>query len=274
LLLLADGFNSENIGTFEQAVCDFSERVKTSGWYGDYGGLCVWSAPLLTPNSGRRLFVCPSVQNPAPPPWTQFEAAYSDSDGTCDYLAGSDSLVLGAVKQIQFPATVTPHKTLVIVNYGLFGGGKQSGSVAWTSLAPGLFESTGLHELGHLLGLSDEYEQPCDDPEGSSGDLCLPNISSSPVMPRWKPLFSPTGLPTYVVKKKSKKPCEASLKPKLRPAVGAWQGGYSTHRRYYRPSENCRMRVVTDDFCAVCTEFLRWRLLPGGSPNPLNGGCA
>jgi hypothetical protein len=154
-------------------------------------------------------------------------------------------------------ASVVPFDAvLVISNTDRYGG--MAIHVATVTTPPDVrhqdpWEDTGVHELGHILGLlGDEYV----------GDACirsdalgLPrNITDDPEDPPWAGWIErDTPLPT---------PGTSEWKD----AVGAFEGGYNCPE-LYRPQRDCKMRnSAVDEFCSVCTEMIVRRLFRFADP--------
>ncbi|MDP2307111.1 MAG: M64 family metallopeptidase [Pseudomonadota bacterium] len=119
------------------------------------------------------------------------------------------------------------------------------GSSDWTS--------TGVHELGHTLGLlGDEYES---DACIRSDALGLPeNVTDAPSAPPWAAwIDAETPLPT---------PDDGGWEEK----VGAFEGAWNCPS-LYRPAHSCKMRGSSyDAFCPVCAELLARRLFRYSDP--------
>lgn len=113
--------------------------------------------------------------------------------------------------------------------------------------------STGVHELGHTLGLlGDEYMS---DACVRSGALGLPdNIAEDPEAPPWSAwIEADTPLPT---------PDESAW----RGVVGAFEEAWNCED-LYRPERRCVMRGdPSAGFCAVCGELLTRRIFRFGDP--------
>jgi hypothetical protein len=145
--------------------------------------------------------------------------------------------------------------SLILIDSVIRGGaGGQPGYSAWTSItgAPGEhWEAVGLHEIGHGLGLADEY---LDDQRAQEWPAHLePNISQNAV---------PSGAPWGTRATVGDTPAPtAALQHAALPngTIGTFQGA-----RYradlYRSSETCLMRQTAAQFCPVCVAHIRKQL--------------
>ena len=156
-------------------------------------------------------------------------------------------------KSLLAPWTGDARVSLILINSTKRGGaGGQPGYSAWTSIAPApgeRWENVCLHEVGHGLGLADEYLQ---DPAPTEPPAILePNVSRSPI-----PSETPWGdfpdvlpdvpAPSFTIAGQSSASADA---------IGTFQGA-----RYkpnlYRASRDCLMRDTRLTFCAVCQKHI------------------
>ncbi|MBL0743438.1 M64 family metallopeptidase [Chryseolinea lacunae] len=135
----------------------------------------------------------------------------------------------------------------VLVNDEQYGGA--AGDIVYTSLNTSMQEVV-VHELGHFVGhLADEYpcyfcdgraEPPYSGPEPDAVNLTL---QTNRAAIKWKNFIQPaTPLPTTV----------------NTPAgvVGLWAGGGYSPTGIYRPQQDCLMRALNLELCAVCSGAL------------------
>ena len=147
-----------------------------------------------------------------------------------------------------------PGVSLILIDSRLRGGaGGQPGYSAWTSIsaAPGeRWEAVCLHEVGHGLGLADEYLDPQRESEWPT--RLEPNVSrqSRPSRAPWAALATVGDQPAPTGGLDS----AAAAGP-----VGTFQGA-RYRRDLYRPSPDCLMRHTNQPFCAVCKAEIRARL--------------
>lgn len=146
--------------------------------------------------------------------------------------------------------------SLILINSTKRGGaGGQPGWSAWTSVTTSgaeRWEAIALHEIGHGLGLGDEYVQ--DSRGGEWRDELEPNISREwrPSRTTWSVLANlpDADVPSFDVH------TEHLCKPS---DVGTFQGA-RYRLDHFRPSRNCLMRVTSQPFCVVCRDHIVARL--------------
>lgn len=146
------------------------------------------------------------------------------------------------------------HVSLILIDSTLRGGaGGQSGYSAWTSVSakPGeRWEAVCLHEVGHGLGLADEYLDTERDNEWP--DRLEPNVSRDK-----RPSHAPWAERVTVGDEPA--PTGGIDATGASSAIGTFQGA-RYRRDLYRPSQDCLMRHTNKPFCAVCTEVIRGKL--------------
>lgn len=136
--------------------------------------------------------------------------------------------------------------SLILINSRLRGGaGGQPGYSAWTSIASRgseRWEAVCLHEVGHALGLADEY---LDEERRSEWPSRFePNVSADPRPSKasWAALATVGDEPA---------PTAAILQSAAAGTIGTFQGA-----RYrpdlYRPTQDCLMKETRYGFCAIC----------------------
>jgi hypothetical protein len=167
-----------------------------------------------------------------------------------DLMFGDRRLAAAFLKK----ARVRADRALVLVNLRRRGGaGGTAEFPAWVaneSSPTDRWESVAIHELGHALGLGDEYDSANPD---AAGDI-EPNISAHPDPARapWATLctaFSP--IPTASFGGGGGLPAGT---------IGTFQGARYDRTRFFRAQFACLMRSTRDPFCARCRELIRDRL--------------
>ena len=185
---------------------------------------------------------------------TYFDASFCRSN-TSRLLHGSEALAVSTA------ATAVPAVSarVVIVNSTRYGGA--GGSAAWYSLAPAADE-IGVHELGHsAFDLADEYGDR--DANWTAGEPSEPNITTitARATTKWASrIAAATPLPTQVNTGCAAQTTAAS--PVAAGTIGLFGGGKRAFCGVYHPEHICRMRVLGNEFCAICREAIITRLTP------------
>ena len=176
--------------------------------------------------------------------------------GTSDDHSQGGQLFYGdreIAKRMLAPWMGTAPVSLILINSTKRGGaGGQPGYSAWTSIAPApgeRWENVCLHEIGHGLGLADEYLQ---DPAPTEPPAKLePNVSRNPIPSQtpWRGfanLLPDAPAPSFTIAGQNSAPADA---------IGTFQGA-----RYkpslYRSSRDCLMRDTRQSFCIVCQKHI------------------
>jgi hypothetical protein len=158
---------------------------------------------------------------------------------------------------------------MVIVNSPRYGG--SGGDVATFSTAPGAYEIA-LHEMGHTaFGFADEYEYyaGCGSGEAghdvyAGGEPIEPNVTrnTNRTTIKWKGVLTSAAdlLPTTANANCGQ--CDPQPNPRQPDYLGAYEGARYMHCGCYRPSYNCRMRVLGEPFCGACQKAIRDALAP------------
>jgi hypothetical protein len=164
------------------------------------------------------------------------------------------------------------HFILVVVNSPQWGGA--GGSIAKFSLAGSGWVNGAIHEMGHtLFGLDDEYEYwiGCgletdhDDYRNwiIHWEPAAPNVTGETKLRalKWKDLVLPsTPVPTTSNPDCTK--CDPQSSPVPVGTVGLFEGAGYYHCGLFRPEFNCKMRVTSQPFCAVCSRRIQQKLAP------------
>ncbi|WP_448579252.1 M64 family metallopeptidase [Thermaurantiacus sp.] len=151
-------------------------------------------------------------------------------------------------------ARVKANRAIVLVNHPRRGGAGGTADVpAWVTnrhSATDRWTDVALHELGHALGLGDEYDS--DNPDEPPG--LEPNIATSPdpMQAPWKALVTaPSPVPTARSGEGAHLPEET---------VGTFEGARYRRTGRFRAQYRCRMRSTRDPFCACCQALIRAKL--------------
>ena len=170
-------------------------------------------------------------------------------------LVANNGLVLAAAASIPDWDVI-----LVSVNDPVYGG--SGGQVGVMSQHAAAVEVT-IHEFGHTFtGLADEYDSAypgyptCSDTGG--GPACEANVTNQTLASavKWRDLFSPgISIPT----------------PPGTPGTGLFEGARYFTTGMYRPANQCEMRQLGVEFCAVCRQEYVKHLYRGGWGTPAGG---
>ena len=159
------------------------------------------------------------------------------------------------------------HAIVVIVNSTVYGG--SGGSVACFSLASGANEIA-LHEMGHsAFGLADEYEYYAGcgvDTDRNNHPAAEPaeanvTVNSNRDTIKWRELIA-AATPMPTTRNANCSNCDPQPNPVATATVGAFEGAHYYHCGAFRAQFTCRMRALSNPFCAVCQRRIRDVLRP------------
>lgn len=148
---------------------------------------------------------------------------------------------------------VQANRSVVLLNLPRRGGAGGTADfpafVTNTDSATDKWTDVAIHELGHALGLGDEYDSPNPDaPPGIEPNICA---DPDPARAPWRHLVTaPPGIPSAPYNG------GANLDGK----VGTFQGARYEQTRFFRPAYRCMMRSTRDSFCPRCRELILARL--------------
>ncbi len=176
-----------------------------------------------------------------------------------DYAAG-----LGKVDSLINLLLPDADMVTILINDNQYGGS----AIRWRDRALALVSMSAtaahdiVHEIGHTIGLGDEYEYPLPLPQLEFPNTTQANKRQDIVWRHW--IADDTPLPT---------PDE----PLYENTVGLFEGANYSANGWYRPQQSCKMRTNQNNtaFCLVCREWLiksiygyRWQAQ--GFPQPAN----
>lgn len=263
IVILGDGYQATEMTKYHNDVQNFVDTLQVTPPYDDlWCAINVHRVDVVSTDSGAD---DPSScgdgsSGSGASPSTYFDSTFCGGGSirrslTCD-SSSAENTAVAQVPQV--------HMTMVIVNTPIYGG--TGGQVATFSTASSAAE-IGLHEMGHTaFNFADEYESyaGCGSgetghdhyPGGEPGELNV-TINTDVNTIKWHgELTSPAdGLPTTTNADCTK--CDSQANPKAADYVGAYEGARYYHCGCYRPSYNCRMRVLGVPFCAVCQRIIR-----------------
>jgi len=154
------------------------------------------------------------------------------------------------------------------------------------------------HELGHGLGLLDEYTDEINMEVSFDGtrNVWFPGVApgawgqTTPHPLPWQPLLEGCPLPlidcdfhdgqsvssatarcSYVTHATLSIPSPFAHHPACQ-ASRIWEGGFYHEKYYFTSDDECRMRTNNSEFCAVCTQLLHEGLSPYPASTCLSGG--
>src|SRR6516165_4485065 len=112
-----------------------------------------------------------------------------------------------------------------------------------------IFAGCGSGEVGH-----DHY---------AGGEPSQPNVTANTnrATLKWRDLVqAATPLPT--TSNANCAQCDPQGNPLPAATVGAYEGAFYNHCGAYRPQFNCRMRALSNPYCAVCQRVIRQTIAP------------
>jgi len=266
LVIMGDGYQLGQLGQFSNDVQSFINTLFTTPPFDDLQrGINVYRVDVSSTDSGADDPVaCGGTGATAR---TYFDASFCNNGARRLLLVNAATAL--SVAGAQVPQW---NMVMVIVNSTVYGG--SGGSVAVFSLAAGANE-IGLHEMGHTaFALADEYEYylGCgvdtnrDVHPGTEPAAENVTIDANRATNKWRDLIAAsTPMPTTANADCTQ--CDPQPNPVAGNTVGAFEGADYYHCGAYRPQFTCRMRALTNPFCAVCQRRMRRVLqpyMPGG----------
>jgi hypothetical protein len=180
----------------------------------------------------------------------------------CRLIAGNeirvrDALKADHIRPLLAHSGINPGMAVVVGNTTVYGGAGAADvtkrpSVVWTAPTP---EGGAVmaHEMGHALGLQDEYE---DSGTGLPHPKHWVNISSeeNPSKTPWRCRATDHGTTFPSCRHHSPTcACEPSL-------IGTFEGAGHVANGRFRPTKNCAMRTTGASFCPICAAHITNRL--------------
>jgi IgA Peptidase M64 len=268
IVILGDGYRASELGQFATDVQTFVDTLRATAPYTKlWCGMNVFRVDVVSTDSGADdPGTCgDGSAGSGATPRTYFDATFC-GDGNARRLLTCDSTNATSTAQAQVPEV---HMTMVIVNTNEYGG--SGGAVATFSTNASSAE-IGLHEMGHTaFGFADEYEyyQGCGTGEAGhdhfgAGEPSEPNVTANTDKNtiKWKALLTNAADALPTTANANCGDCDAQGNPKSAAYVGAYEGARYFHCGCYRPSFNCRMRALSNAFCAVCQGVITATLQP------------
>jgi len=263
LVLLGDGYQASELAKYISDVDAFVEKFKTTSPYDElFAGINVFRIDVTSTESG--------AADPAKcggtgaNPKTFFDATFCAFD--TPRLLGVDTETVHAVVNDNMPQA---HMIMVVVNSPIYGG--SGGGVATFSVAPNAAEIA-LHEMGHTaFHFADEYESYAGCTRDAPGthdryagpEPSEPNVTTNrnAASIKWGSMIAAgTSVPT--TSNANPAECDPQPNPFAAETVGAYEGARYFHSGVFRPQFNCRMRVLGEEYCAVCKSVIRSVIAP------------
>ena len=270
VLVMGDGYTAAEASTFATDVENM--RVAMFGFspYREYASFVNWTS----------IFTASAQSGADHPPFLAGCSATTccaDKDAQSDPLADTfvntafdgrfctnqiHRLVTVSNSKVLAAASASPNwdEIIVLVNDPVYGGAGGSISVTTTNTSARLIV---VHEYGHTFHrLADEYTTPypgfqaCSDVSGARA--CEANVTDQTVAGniKWASWITPgNAIPT----------------PTGTAGIGLFQGARYQTSGMYRPANNCAMRSLGGQFCAVCSQEYVLRLYRGGWGTPSAG---
>src|SRR6476659_7121355 len=262
LVIMGDGYQSSQLGQYANDVQNFVNTLQSIDPFNKmWNAINIYRIDVASTDSGADDPTACGGSGASPK--TYFDASFCNG-GIRRALVVNDTTAI-AVANNQVPEH---DMIMVIVNSTVYGG--TGGSVAVFSLAPDANE-IGIHEMGHTaFGFADEYEYyaGCSSGETTHNrytglEPSQPNvtINTNRSSNKWHDLIlASTPMPTTSNANCSQ--CDTQASPVSTGTVGVFEGAYYNHCGAFRPEFNCRMRALSNPFCAVCRRVIIQTLTP------------
>ena len=222
LVFVGDGYQAAEMGQYLADVNAAVTELFNESPFREYRAYFnVFAIRVPSAQSGtshpRTAADCGSSSMPVSAPSTYFNTAF-DNNNLHRAVVTRGQAALGRVLGTSFPRY---SRAVVLVNTREYGG---TGGNAITMSANAASPQILLHELGHTFaGVADEYWP------GLSYAAERANLTQNTAPPRWQAWVGTVGTGTYP---------------------------HQEAPTWFRPHQNCKMRVLNAPFCPVCTEAI------------------
>ncbi len=270
MVLLGDGYRSSELTRYHADVQTFIDKLYSTAPFSSlWCGINIYRVDVASNESGAGdPGTCGDHSTGSgATPHTYFDATFC-SDGNARRLLSCNNTLALDTSQAALPQV---NMTMVIVNTSEYGG--SGGSIATFSTASNAAE-IGIHEMGHTaFSFADEYEYylgcgvDTDRDQHPAGEPSQPNVTlnTNRATIKWGSLIAAaTALPTTSNPNCSN--CDTQSNPVSATTVGAFEGAHYYHCGCFRPQYTCRMRALSNPFCAVCSQVITNTLLPYSPP--------
>jgi hypothetical protein len=259
IVLLGEGYQEDEMTKFEDDADHFVARLQATAPFDErWSALNIYRVNVVSTDS---------LADQTPNPSTYFRATFHASRLiTLDQenAQGKSGVALAheiADNQVQNSAGQPVwHVIVLIVNSPLYGGAGGGDIAVYTTAENSSTDGAdiGIHELAHTIpfGLTDEYYvnnliydavDPRDEPNVA--------LTVADAVAKWDALINTSVLPTTQNCLADNE--DAPIPPTEPDTVGAFEGAFAYACGLYRPQATCRMRQLSQPFCAVCQRRIR-----------------
>ncbi|MEM9820800.1 MAG: M64 family metallopeptidase [Bacteroidota bacterium] len=227
IVFLGDGYQASELPKYNQDVVNtVDDLFSTTPFiqYRDYFNVFAINVPSLESGAshpGTALDEPSSSNQPTGTVVNNFFNSTFDFAGIHRLVVAQDGFAISNVLADNFP---NYDQVFILVNSEFYGGSGGASAISTTHVDA---SEIAIHEIGHsFANLADEYYAG----DFFSAELANMTQETNPAFVRWKNWYGDQG-------------------------VGIYQHCCSGNSaNWYRPHQNCKMRILGVPFCAVCTE--------------------
>jgi len=260
VVITSEGYRSDEMALFAADAQQFADTLlRTAPFDRLKAAINIFRVDVTSTDSGAK--DPKKCGGTGAKPRTYFDASYC-TNGIRRLLVAKNSRVIKVINK-QVPQW---HVAFLSVNSQI-GGGSGGGVATFTKFFAGI--DVAIHEMGHTaFGLADEYEYYSNCFESghnkhSGSEPSQPNITTNKNRDttKWRNLIQAT-TPVPTTKNADCNKCDPQPSPVAVGTIGLFEGADYYHCNVYRPEFDCRMRTVTQPFCAVCQQVIVKKLTP------------